>query len=122
MFATLGPTDSISGVATNPSKITYTFFVGTLVAGVPSFKVGNQGQLSNSVATIVPTAAGQQTLVKKLVLVNTDAVNEQGGIIIYANGTGVANQITPTIKIPPNGYAILDEGLRIYDQNNAPIT
>src|ERR1700749_1412334 len=100
---TLSPTDSLSGVAGTAAAITCTVFGDALVANVDSFKTLYQGQLPSSAGTLIGATAGQQTLIKRIVLTNTTA-SPVSGIKFFVNGTTAANQLV-TISLVGNGSA-----------------
>lgn len=113
----LGPTDSLSGKAGTDAVITVTGMGDALVSGADTFKVLFQAQLGTSVGTLLAATAGQQSLVKTLVLANTSS-DPVSGVQLYVNGTGAANRITGSLMIPADGWAQLDAGgWKVFDQN-----
>ncbi len=67
-----------------------------------AFKVLDQGQLGNSVATIATVGGGKSWVVKLITAVNNDASARTFGL--YIGGTAAANIVTPpAISIPAGG-------------------
>lgn len=114
---TLGPADTLAGVAGTASAITATIFGMELNAGVESYKRLSQAQLGLAAATLYTAPAATQTFVKTIHLANVTA-NPVGGVSLFNGGTATTNQITGTFTIPANGFAIIDDaGMQVYDAN-----
>jgi hypothetical protein len=113
---TLSPTDYLSGSADAAGEVTYSIFGDKVSGGVDAFSQIAQGQLSNSVTTLVPAVAGEQRLIKSILLTNTGA-----GVRIvkfYTNGTTSAHRLV-TLEIVAGGSASYNDGVgwSLYDSS-----
>lgn len=114
---TLAATNTIQGSAGTASAITYTIFGMEFSGGVETYKVLAQGQLGSSVAAIYTVPSSTTTFVKSVILANTTS-SAVSAVKLLVNGSSVGNQIIPSIQIPANGMAILDDnGIKVYDSN-----
>lgn len=111
---TLAAGNTISGVGSVASKLTYTIMGDEVSGTTDTFKVLAQGQLPSSIATLYTVPASTSTLVKSIHIVNTDTVARTASLTV--NGTAGANQILPPISILPGGFAVYDgAGWHIYN-------
>jgi hypothetical protein len=111
----LAAADTIAGVAASATSITYTIEGMELVGTTETYKTLAQGQLASAAATIYTAPASTQTFVKGIHLVNATAA-AVSGIKLFVSGTAAANQITGSLTIPANGWAVYEEnGWVIYD-------
>ena len=116
---TLAATNTLAGVAGTASAITYGIFGMTLNAGVETYATLAQGQLSGSAATIYTVPGSTTAFIKQIMLANTTS-SAVTGVILFANGTTAAYQITGTFQIPANGTVMIDDdGMAVYDQNGS---
>lgn len=112
---TLAAGETIAGVASLASSITYTFFGMELNAGVEAYKTLAQGQLPAAAATLYTAAASTEVFFKSIHLVNVTAF-DVSGVKLYQTGTTSGKQITGNMTIPANGWATFEEdGWRIYN-------
>lgn len=114
----LGPSDTLAGVASVASKLT--FVCGYMNVATNGFDVqagSGAGYLPNAAATQL-TAGASGALVRSIHIVNTDSSSRT--FTLYVNGTGAANTIFGPITLPA-GYSAVhdDDGWGIYDTNGA---
>ena len=113
---TLSAANTIAGVAGTNSAVTYNIFGMTLNAGVETYDVLAQGQLSTSAGTVYTVPGATTAFIKQISLVNTTGT-QVTGVKLYINGTAASNQFTGSFTLPANGTAMLDDdGLSVYDQ------
>jgi hypothetical protein len=116
MSLTLAATQTIAGMASSASAVTYTLFGDEITGTTDAYKVLAQGQLGASAATIY-TATGVTALVKTIMLANTTGAAVT--VSMYINGTAAANQIC-SLPIPANGEAFwADDGWVVLDGSGA---
>jgi hypothetical protein len=104
----LAASDTLAGVASAASKVTCTISgdeVNTST-GTDAGKVLYQGQLASSAATIYTVPATTVTVVKTIMVVNTDSVSRT--FQLFRGGTAAANAIIGTITLPANHTAVFD--------------
>ena len=106
---TLATADTIAGVATSATTVTFTIFGMELNGTTETYKCLAQGQLGNSAATIYTAPASNISLVKSIYLVNTNATTVQS-VQLFRGGTAAANAITPIIQIPSGASAVYEDG------------
>lgn len=123
---TLGPANTLSAIAGTASAVTCSIF-GDNVAGagssaIDAFGMLYQGQLSNSAATLLFAAAGNQRLIKSILLTNVTG-SAVSGIKFFSNGNAAANQLV-TLTIPANGSATWTDskGWTVYDSTGTALT
>lgn len=119
---TLSPTDSLSAVAGTATAITYTILGDAITSSGDAFKVLAQNQLPNSVGSVIAATAGQQSLIKTILLSNTTG-STVFGVKFFINGTTDSHQII-SMQIPANGSAVYESGTgwRVYDSNGGLAT
>lgn len=104
---------SIWAVAANNNQIICTISGMQLAAGVETYQILGQAYVVNSASNMYTVPANTTAFVKRIFLANSNASAAQAGIIVYANGTGNANnainQITGNFTIPVGGFAVYDE-------------
>ncbi len=106
---TLAANDTLAGVASAASEVTYTIFGMELNGTTETYKVLAQGQLAASAATIYTATANGPTFVRTITLVNTDTVSANT-FQLFRGGTANANAITPVINLPAGGAATYEDG------------
>lgn len=116
---TLAATNTIAGIAGTTTAITYSIFGMTLNAGVETYAVLAQGQLSTSAGTIYTVPGSTTAFIKQIILANATGSNVTG-VVLYVNGTAAVNQISGSFTIPANGTAMMDDdGLAVYDSSGS---
>jgi YVTN family beta-propeller protein len=100
----LAAADYLAGVADAASKVTCTISGDeiTVATGADAGKVLDQRQLAAAAATIYTVPAGTVTVVKTIIVVNTDTVTRT--FQLFRGGTGAGNAITSLISLAA-GYA-----------------
>lgn len=100
----LAAADYLAGVANAASKVTCTISGDeiTVATGADAGKVLDQRQLAAAAATIYTVPAGTVTVVKTIIVVNTDTVTRT--FQLFRGGTGPGNAITSLISLAA-GYA-----------------
>lgn len=113
---TLGPNDTLRGVASVASQLSYSLFGMTIASGVETYDLIDQEQLPSSAATLYTVGASTELLIKNISIVNNDSSART--FQLYINGTALANAITPIMSIPAGGMALYnDAGWSVYDGN-----
>ena len=113
MSLTLATGDTIAGVASSATAITYTF-MGDEIGTADAFRVLAQGQLPSAIATLYTVPAATSAIVKSIHLVNTTAGTVTASLTV--KGTAAANQILPPCSILAGGWAFMgDEGWSVYN-------
>jgi len=111
---TLGPTDTLSGVAGTASAITWTAFGDRIASTTDNFEVIGQGVLASSVSTMLSALAATQRVIGSISLENTTA-SPVAGVQLFINGTANGNRIVQ-LTIPANGAAVgARSGWVVYD-------
>jgi hypothetical protein len=111
----LAAADTISGIAGAATAITYSIEGMELVGTTETYKALAQGQLGSSSSTLYTVPASTQAFIKGIHLANT-TTSPVSGIKLFVSGTAAANQLTGSLTIPANGWAVYEEnGWRIYD-------
>jgi hypothetical protein len=114
MSLTLATGETISGVASAATSITYTIFGDEIVGTTDAFKVLAQGQLPNAAGTLYTAPASTSAIIKGIHLVNGTAGTVTAQLSI--NGTAATNVILPPISLLAGGYAVLaDDGWKVYN-------
>lgn len=109
----LGAADTLAGVASVASQLTYTLIGMTLVGTTETYDVIDQEQLPNAIATIYTVPGSTTLFIKVITVVNNDTAARTFRFAV--NGTAAVNNITPTFTIPAGGMAIYnDRGWTIY--------
>ena len=112
---TLAAAETLRAVAGAATALTYTVFGMELLAGVESYKTLAQGQLPSSVGTLYTAPASTQVFVKSIHFANATS-SDVTGIKLYKNGTAAANQITGSLTVPANGWAVYnDDGWAVFN-------
>lgn len=112
---TLAAAETLRAVAASATAITYTVFGMELNAGVESYKTLAQGQLPSSAGTLYTAPASTQTFVKSIHFANATGADVTG-VKLFKNGTVAANQITGSLTIPANGWAVYnDDGWAVFN-------
>lgn len=119
---TLSPTDSLSAVAGTATAVTYTVLGDAVTSTGDAFKVLAQGQLPSSAGSVISATAGQQSLIKTILLTNTTG-SAVFGVKFFINGTTDAHQIV-SMQIPANGSAVYESGTgwKVYDSTGGLAT
>lgn len=119
---TLGQTNTLQGMASVQSGITYTIFGAELLGSSESYKVLAQGQLPIFTAPLYTVAASTTAFIKRIELTNTTTGNISG-INFYINGSGDVNKIKSNFTIPSNYSTVFDgDGWQTYDTNGNTLT
>lgn len=106
---------TLQGIAGTATAITYTVDGMELNAGVEAYKTLAQGQLAAAAGVLYTAPASTQTFIKSIHLANATA-SDVTGIKLFIGGTAAANQITGSLTIPANGWAVFGEnGWNVYD-------
>src|SRR5438034_2063625 len=106
---TLAATNTIQAVCGTATALTCTIFGMELAtSGVETYKVLSQGQIAASVATLYTVPASTTAFVKTIQVANATGTAVTG-VILYANGTAAANQITGSLTVPANGLLIISD-------------
>lgn len=105
----LAATNTLAGVASVASQMTCTVLGMELNAGVETYKVLDQRQLSNTPGTIYTAPASTVAFIRTITVVNNDT--QARSFRLYVNGTGAANGITPNMEIPAGGHAVYEDGM-----------
>lgn len=106
---TLEAAQTLRGIAASATAITYTVEGMELNAGVESYKKLAQGQLGVAASTLYTVPASTQGFIKSIHLANATA-SDVTGIKLFVGGSAAANQITGSLTIPANGWAVYEEG------------
>jgi hypothetical protein len=116
---TLAAADTLAGVATSATTVTYTIF-GDEVTTTDNYKALAQGQLAAAAATIYTVPVSTQAIVSSIVLSNRGGSAQ--AVTLYRGGTGAGNALA-SFTIPANGTATFDgETLQILDANGSATT
>ena len=118
---TLAAGNTLRGVASAASQLTYTVF-GMELSGSPpnlleDYKVLAQSQLPSSVGTLYTVPTSTQGFIKTILIVNHDTVTRT--FRLFVNGTADSNAITPTCSLLPGGCASYEDGFGWRFYNNA---
>ena len=105
---TLAASDTLAGVASAASEVTYTIFGMELNGTTEDYKVLAQGQFSNSAATVY-SPSGVTAFIRTITIVNTDSVSANT-FQLFRGGTAASNAITPVINLPAGGAATYEDG------------
>lgn len=111
----LGPTDSLSGLS-SATGVEFTAVGDAIVSGVDSFqKLAQLAVPTGTAGTLIPTVAGQQTLVKYATIANSNSTVVT--ITLYLNGTATTSLLGQFV-IPAYGRVEhSDQGWYVFDQN-----
>lgn len=110
---------TIAGVASNASKVTYTLGGMELTGTAENYRTLAQGQLAASAATIYTAPASAYALVRGVEIVNTDTSASQT-FQLFIGGTTQAKAITPVITLPASSGATYGEhGWKTYNSAGA---
>lgn len=112
---TLAAAETLRAVAGSATAITYTVFGMELNAGVEAYKTLAQGQLPSSVGTLYTAPGSTQAFIKSIHFANATS-SDVTGVKLYKNGTAASNQITGSLTIPANGWAVYnDDGWAVFN-------
>lgn len=106
---TLAASDTIAGVASAATEVTYTLFGMELNGTTETYKALAQGQFAASAATIYTATANGPTFVRTITVVNTNATTART-FQLFRGGTANGNAITPVINLPAGGAATYEDG------------
>lgn len=100
--------NTIRGVASSATAISYVLEGMELVAGVESYKTLAQGQLGSSASVLYTAPASSQVFVKGVHLINTSGADVTG-IKLFIGGAVAANQILGSMTLLAGGMAVMEE-------------
>ena len=98
--------NTIQADASVNSSLTCTIFGMELNAGVETFKILYQGQLSTTAGVLYTAPASTQSFIKSITIVNTS--DSTVTFQLYNNGTANTNAITPDYQVVRSGCAIYE--------------
>ena len=117
----LETTETIQGVCSHASVVTYTISGSAVTAGpVNAYATLAQGQVAAATAALYTVPASTSALISHILLASSSAVAET--VSLYIDGTTAAHLIA-TLVIPIGGNATFDrDGWKVYNNNGIPQT
>lgn len=107
----LGESQSLEGMASNASEVTYTISGCLVTSGTPpaasAYEVLAQGQLAATAGSLYNPGASNYALISSIHLYNNDTISQT--VTLYIEGTAAANAIAK-LTIPAGGFSIYEDG------------